>query len=79
MKANQVGGAVAGIVHELTQPLAAIGLNTELLIKSSSQSEEFAWQNEVLGFIHQDNLRASGIISRLRNFYKKGSECVVGG
>lgn len=74
VKANQVGGAVAGIVHELTQPLAAIGINTELLIQSTKKSGEFAWQNEVLGYIHQDNMRASGIISRLRNFYKKGAE-----
>ncbi len=74
VKANQVGGAVAGIVHELSQPLAAIGLNTELLIKTLDQPNDRIWQREVLSYIHQDNERASAIINRLRNFYKKGSD-----
>lgn len=74
VKANQLGGQVAGIVHEISQPLSAIGINTELLIKTSQQPVDLAWQIKVLSYIQQDNERAAGIISRLRDFYKKGDE-----
>lgn len=74
VKANQVGGAVAGIVHELSQPLAAIGINTELLIATADQPADPEWQKEILSYIHQDNQRAAGIIERLRDFYKKGPQ-----
>lgn len=74
VKASQVGGAVAGIVHELSQPLAAIGLNTELLIQTMNQPSDPLWLKGVLGYIHQDNQRASGIINKLRKFYTKGED-----
>ena len=74
VKANQMGGAVAGIVHELTQPLAAIAIHTESLINSAGQPNDAKWQYETLTYIHQDNARARNIIMRLRDFYKKGTE-----
>jgi len=72
VKANQVGGAVAGIVHELSQPLGAIGLNTQLLLKSINTTPDPTSQTVILNHILQDNRRAANIISRLRNFYQKG-------
>ena len=74
VKASQLSGAVAGIVHELSQPLAAIGLNTELLIQTADQPNDPVWQKGVLSYIHQDNQRAHEIINRLRKFYTKGSD-----
>lgn len=74
VKANQMGGAVAGIVHELSQPLAAIGLNTDLLINTTHEPIDLAWQTTILTHIQQDNARAADIISRLRDFYTRGSE-----
>jgi len=74
VKANQLGGQVAGIVHEISQPLSAIAINTELLIKTSHQPTDLSWQIKILSYIQQDNERAAGIISRLRDFYKKGDK-----
>ena len=74
VKASQLAGSVAGIVHELSQPLAAIGLNTDLLIQTADQPNDPVWLKAVLGYIHQDNLRATEIINRLRKFYTKGSD-----
>lgn len=72
VKANQVGGAVASIVHELSQPLGAIGLNTQLLLRSINTTPDPTSQTVILNHILQDNRRAANIISRLRNFYQKG-------
>ncbi len=72
VKANHIGGAVAGIVHELSQPIGTVGLNTQLLIRNLNQPEDAARQAVILNHILQDNRRAATIISRLRNFYQKG-------
>ncbi len=72
VKATHMGGVVAGIVHELSQPLGAIGLNTQILIKSASLPRDDLRHETLLNNILQDNRRASSIISRLRNLYQKG-------
>lgn len=72
VKATHVGGVVAGIVHELSQPLGAIGLNTQILIKSASLPVDARRDTTILHNILHDNRRASSIIGRLRNFYQKG-------
>ncbi len=77
VKANHIGGAVAGIVHELSQPIGTISLNTQLLIKDLGQPVDLEHQATILNHIQRDNRRASFIIGRLRSFYQKGNESYV--
>lgn len=77
VKANHIGGAVAGIVHELSQPIGTISLNTQLLLRDLDQPIDLERQATILNHIQRDNRRASSIIGRLRSFYQKGNESYV--
>jgi signal transduction histidine kinase len=66
-----VGELSASIAHEINQPLAAILTNAEageFLIKSGAAKMEDL--NEILAAIHQDDLRASDVIERMRRLLR---------
>jgi C4-dicarboxylate-specific signal transduction histidine kinase len=66
------GELTASIAHEINQPLAAILANTEaaeLMLKSGRQGPDEI--GRILADIRRDDLRASGVISRLRTLLAK--------
>jgi PAS domain S-box-containing protein len=69
---NVAGELTATIAHELSQPLAAILVNSEtgmsLLDSSASTVEEL---RQILTDIRRDNQRASDVLHRVRSFLKK--------
>lgn len=69
---NVAGELTATIAHELSQPLAAILVNSEtamsLLTSSASTLEEI---RQILTDIRRDNQRASDVLHRIRSFLKK--------
>lgn len=76
-KANSMGTMLGAIAHEINQPLGAIRINTELLLKLNAQAEHQENFQETLEHILQDNQRAAVVVSSLRKFFTQGSRDFV--
>ncbi|MDO9024173.1 HAMP domain-containing sensor histidine kinase [Zwartia sp.] len=76
-KANSMGTMLGAIAHEINQPLGAIRINTELLMKLNTQPELHENFQETLEHILQDNQRAAEVVSSLRKFFIQGSRDFV--
>lgn len=62
-----VGAVTAAIAHELNSPLGAIALNASTaLVQLRSNPPELEEMDDILEDIHTDSLRASAIISSIR-------------
>ena len=66
------GELSSSIAHELNQPLGSILTNSETAeLILSTQSPDLNEIREILADIKRDDLRASKVIRRLRNFVKR--------
>lgn len=72
-KANSMGTMLGAIAHEINQPLGAIRLNAELLLKLNERIGNRENFQETLEHILQDNERAAIVVSSLRKFFVQGS------
>jgi signal transduction histidine kinase len=67
-----IGEITASVAHEVTQPLSAILSNVEtadLLLRQ--QQPNVAMVREILADVREDDLRADGIVRRLRTLLRK--------
>lgn len=70
-KSNNMGVLLSSLVHELTQPLQAMQLRTELLVKATAlQGQE---RQQLLQGVLDDNQRAMDIMAQLRKFLRNGA------
>lgn len=67
-----LGELVAGLTHELTQPISAIGINAETAL-ALLESPHPAIDNvkEIIRSIVEDNDRSAGIVQRLRPLFRR--------
>lgn len=73
-KANTLGTMVSSLAHELNQPLAAMRLNSQYLLKKLDSGITLQKQREVLEDLIRDNIRAADIIQKLRSLYERGAD-----
>jgi len=76
-KANSMGTMLGAIAHEINQPLGAIRINTEMLLKLNAQPDHRENFQETLEHILQDNERAAVVVSSLRKFFVQGTNDYV--
>jgi signal transduction histidine kinase len=71
-RSSVAGELSSSIAHELNQPLGSILTNSETAeLILSTQSPDLNEIREILADIKRDDLRASKVIRRLRNFVKR--------
>ena len=73
---STMGEMVAGIAHEINQPLSAIA-NFALACQNTINAAEFEYEAPVQTWLHEVNkqaVRCGDIIRRLREFVKKGDD-----
>lgn len=68
-----MGELVASIAHEVNQPLAAIVTNSHAALRwLERETPDFSEVVAALNRVHRDAVHAGNVITRIRNFLKRG-------